>query len=119
MKPVVCSVRGRALAGGVGLATAGPTGMLLSRAPGPVGDLVRGGQEALLNAGKGIIAYDQWGEDPWAAAGTATFNVVTIVVPAGAAVGAVKTGAGTASAAIRATAAAVDVLDPPEAGEPG
>jgi len=97
---------------GVGIATAGPAGLLLSQAPGPVGDFVRGGQEALVNAGKGLIAYDQWGEDPWAAAGTATFNIASILVPAGAAVGAVKTGAGTASAAIRATAAAIDIVDP-------
>lgn len=97
---------------GVGLATAGPSGILLSQVPGPVGDFVRGGQEALLNAGKGIIAYDQWSEDPAAAAGTAVFNVASILIPAGAAVSGVKAGAGTASAAIRSAAAVMDVVDP-------
>src|ERR671920_546617 len=36
--------------------------------------------ETLTNAGKGLIAYDQWGEDPARAAGTATFNIVSAVV---------------------------------------
>jgi hypothetical protein len=34
----------------------------------------------LLTAGKGIIAYDEWGKDPARAAGTATFNIVAAVV---------------------------------------
>ena len=40
---------------------------------GAVGDL-------LLNAGKTLIAYDQWGEDNSRAAGMATFNIVSAVV---------------------------------------
>jgi hypothetical protein len=96
----------------VGLVTASPGGAALSFVPGPVGDFVRGGQEALLNAGKGIIAYDQWEEDPAAAAGTAVFNVATIVIPAGAAISGVKAGAGTTAAAIRNAAIVVDFVDP-------
>lgn len=34
----------------------------------------------LLNAGKSIIAYDEWGKDPARAAGVATFNIVSAVV---------------------------------------
>jgi hypothetical protein len=34
----------------------------------------------LLNAGKTIIAYDTWGEDPQRAAGMTTFNVVSAVL---------------------------------------
>jgi hypothetical protein len=34
----------------------------------------------LLNAGKGLIAYDEWGKDPARAAGTAFFNIASAVV---------------------------------------
>jgi hypothetical protein len=34
----------------------------------------------LLNAGKSIIAYDTWGEDPQRAAGMTTFNVVSAIL---------------------------------------
>lgn len=97
---------------GVGLATAGPLGIAGSQLPGPVGDFFRGGQDALVNAGKGIIAWDKWEEDPAEAAGTAVFNVATIIIPAGAAVGAVKTGTSATAAAIRTTATVVDFVDP-------
>lgn len=97
---------------GVGLATAGPLGIAGSQLPGPVGDFFRGGQDALVNAGKGIIAWDKWEEDPAEAAGTAVFNVATIIIPAGAAVGAVKTGTSATAAAIRTTATVVDFIDP-------
>jgi hypothetical protein len=36
--------------------------------------------ETLTNAGKAIIAYDEWGKDPARAAGMATFNIVSAVV---------------------------------------
>jgi hypothetical protein len=36
--------------------------------------------DTLLNAGKGLIAYDTWGEDKSKAAGMATFNIVSAIV---------------------------------------
>lgn len=97
----------------VGLAvSSSPIGVGLSFSPGPVGDFVRKGQEALVATGKGIIAYDKWGEDPAEAAGEAIFNVATIVIPAGAAVGGVKAGGGAAAAALRTASRLVDAVDP-------
>jgi hypothetical protein len=87
----------------VGLATAGPASAVLGMTPGPVGDLVRGGQNALLNAGKGLIAWDKWQDDPGAALGESIFNIGTILIPAGAAVTGVKT-AGMAARVLTATA---------------
>ena len=97
---------------GVGLVATGPAGAGLSLIPGPVGDFFRGGQQALGRAGQGIVAWDKWAEDPATAAGTAFFNIATIVILAGAAVGAVTTGAGAGAAAIRTTALVMDVVDP-------
>ena len=97
---------------GVGLLSVGGLGAGLSFVPGPVGDFVRKGQTTLLNAGKGMIAWDEWSKDPATAAGTAVFNVGTLLIPAGAAVDGVKTGAGAASAALRGAATVVDFTDP-------
>ena len=98
---------------GVGLLTASPGAALATRnLPGPVGDFFRRGHEALINTGKGIIAFDKWSEDPAAAAGEATFNIATIIIPAAAATAPVRTSASTAAAAIRTTARVVDLLDP-------
>jgi hypothetical protein len=36
--------------------------------------------QTLLNAGKGLIAWDDWSKDPARAGGKATFNIVTAVV---------------------------------------
>lgn len=36
--------------------------------------------DTLLTAGKGLIAYDMWGQDPARAAGTTGFNIVSAVV---------------------------------------
>ena len=95
----------------VGLATAGPASAVLGMTPGPVGDLVRGGQNALLNAGKGLIAWDKWQDDPGAALGESIFNIGTILIPAGAAVTGVKT-AGMAARVLTATARVMDAVDP-------
>lgn len=46
--------------------------------PGPVGKALRAGDEAVESFGKDFIAYDQWKDDPWGAAGTVTFNVGTL-----------------------------------------
>ena len=39
----------------------------------------------LLEAGKGIICYDEWGKDPARAAGGTAFNVLTFLIPPAAA----------------------------------
>ncbi|HLL62202.1 MAG TPA: hypothetical protein VK401_04085, partial [Propionibacteriaceae bacterium] len=88
----------------VGLASTGLITAPLSQMDNPVGAFMRRGQETLLNAGKGLIAWDKWGEDPFAAAGEATFNVASILVPVGAATAPVRTSASTAAAAVRTTA---------------
>ncbi len=51
---------------------------------------------ALLNAGKGLIAYDEWGKDPARAAGTTLFNVAAAIVGTKGA-GAALRGAGAAA----------------------
>nr|WP_297426689.1 hypothetical protein [uncultured Actinotalea sp.] len=73
---------------------------------------------AWLELGKGLIAYDTWGDDPARAAGGAVFNIATILVPAGAAVSGTK-GAATAagngarvSSWLQAGARVVDFTDP-------
>ena len=97
----------------VGLATAGPlTTPLIMAMPGSAGDFLRRGQETLLNAGKGLIAWDKWQDDPAAAAGEAVFNVASIIVPVGAATAPVRASASTAAAAIRTTAKVLNYLDP-------
>ncbi|MEU4767759.1 DNA/RNA non-specific endonuclease [Actinosynnema sp. NPDC023794] len=62
----------------------------------------------LLNAGKSLIAYDQWGQDNARAAGTATFNIVSAVVGTKGA-GAALRGTGTAVQAVRGGAVATRV----------
>lgn len=67
--------------------------------------------EAFLNMGKSLIAWDKWQDDPGTALGESVFNVATIIIPAGAAVSGVKTAAGAASA-VSKTAKFVDFVDP-------
>lgn len=74
--------------------------------------------DAWLELGKGLIAYDTWGDDPARAAGGAVFNVATIFIPAGAAVSGTKgaaTAAGTGarvSSWLQKGARIVDFTDP-------
>jgi hypothetical protein len=74
--------------------------------------------DSWLALGKGLIAYDMWAEDPARAAGGAGFNILTIVVPAGAAVSGTKAAASAAGTTSRAAALLakgakiVDFLDP-------
>ncbi len=96
----------------VGLASTGLVTLPLSQMDNPVGEFMRRGQQTLLNAGKGLIAWDKWQDDPAAAAGESVFNVATLIVPVGAATAPVRASASTAAAAIRATARVVDLLDP-------
>lgn len=67
--------------------------------------------EALLNTGKGLIAWDKWADDPGTAAGEAVFNVGTILIPGGAAITGVKT-AGTAANVLSKMARFTDLVDP-------
>lgn len=98
----------------VGLGTAGVLpAIVISQLPdGPVKDFLVKGQETLLAAGKGLIAWDTWSEDPARAAGASVFNVATIIIPVGAATAPVRVSASTAAAAIRTTAKVVNLLDP-------
>ena len=96
----------------VGLASTGLVTLPLSQMDNPVGEFMRRGQQTLINAGKGLVAWDKWKDDPAAAAGESVFNVATLIVPVGAATAPVRASASTAAAAIRATARVVDLIDP-------
>lgn len=74
-------------------------------------DFKQDADEAALNTGKALIAWDTWAEDPGAAAGEVVFNLGTILIPAGAAVSGVKA-AGTASSVVSKMARVVDLVDP-------
>jgi hypothetical protein len=100
----------------VGLAVSSPLTMpLIATMPGPAGNFLRDCQMTVVNAGKGLIAWDKWKDDPAAAAGEATFNIASIIIPVGAATAPVRTSASTAAAAIRTTAKIIDVVDPSSA----
>jgi hypothetical protein len=100
----------------VGLAVSSPLTMpLIATMPGPAGNFLRDCQMTVVNAGKGLIAWDKWKEDPAAAAGEATFNIASIIIPVGAATAPVRTSASTAAAAIRTAAKIIDVADPTSA----
>ena len=100
----------------VGLAVTSPLTMpLIATMPGPAGNFLRDCQMTVANAGKGLIAWDKWKDDPAAAAGEATFNIASIIIPVGAATAPVRTSASTAAAAIRTTAKIIDVVDPTSA----
>jgi hypothetical protein len=97
---------------GVGLASVGPLGSALSFVPGPVGDFVKKGQNTLLQAGKGMIAWDEWSKDPATAAGTAVFNVGTILLPGGAETDGVKAGTSAVAATMRGAGKLAEIADP-------
>ena len=63
--------------------------------------------DTLEAAGKGIIAYDTWGEDKSKAAGMATFNIVTAIVGTKGAGAGLRAGGGAAAASQFATVARV------------
>ncbi|WP_345800699.1 hypothetical protein AAIB33_14655 [Microbacterium sp. AZCO] len=79
--------------------------------PEEVTDFTDEADEALLNTGKALIAWDKWQDDPGTALGESVFNVGTILIPAGAAVTGVKT-AGTAANVLSKMARVVDLIDP-------
>lgn len=79
--------------------------------PDEVRDFKATADEAALNTGKALIAWDQWQDDPGTALGETVFNVGTILIPGGAAVAGVKT-AGTAASVLSRMARVVDLIDP-------
>jgi len=79
--------------------------------PDEVREFTQSADEALLNTGKAIIAWDKWADDPGTALGESVFNVGTILIPAGAAVAGVKT-AGTAANVLSKMARIADLIDP-------
>ncbi|MEZ3161996.1 DNA/RNA non-specific endonuclease [Microbacterium sp. BWT-B31] len=78
---------------------------------GPAGDFLDSAEDALLNTGKALIAWDKWADDPGTALGESVFNVATILIPAGAAITGVKT-ASTAASVLSKMARVVDLVDP-------
>ena len=79
--------------------------------PQEVRDFKAKADEAALNTGKALIAWDKWADDPGTALGESVFNVGTILIPAGAAITGVKT-AGTAASVLSRMARVVDLVDP-------
>ncbi|MEZ3162253.1 hypothetical protein AB1K54_17215, partial [Microbacterium sp. BWT-B31] len=79
--------------------------------PDPIDDFADAADDALLNTGKALIAWDKWADDPGTALGESLFNLATIFIPAGAAVTSVKT-AGTAASVLSKMARVVDLIDP-------
>ncbi|MGW0842235.1 hypothetical protein ACWD26_19065 [Streptomyces sp. NPDC002787] len=61
---------------------------------------LRDSRTAVVETGKALIAYDQWGKNPSRAAGAVTFNVLTTVFTGGA--GGAVAGAGKAGAVAKA-----------------
>lgn len=68
--------------------------------------------EAAVNTGKALIAWDKWEDDPGTAAGETVFNVGTLLIPVGgAAVAGVKT-ASVAASVVSKTAKVANAIDP-------
>ncbi len=80
--------------------------------PQEVRDFKAKADEAALNTGKALIAWDKWQDDPGTALGESVFNVGTALIPVGgAAVAGVKT-ASTAASVVSKMAKVVDFVDP-------
>lgn len=80
--------------------------------PQEVRDFKAQADEAALNTGKALIAWDKWQDDPGTALGESVFNVGTALIPVGgAAVAGVKT-ASTAASVISKVAHFADMVDP-------
>ncbi len=95
----------------VGLVATSPVGFAASFIPGPVGDFLTDGQEAVVNTLKGVVAWDDWEDNPGKALGTSIFNIGTIFIPAGAAVSGAKTAAG-AGRILSNAAKVAEFIDP-------
>jgi hypothetical protein len=80
--------------------------------PQEVRDFKAQADEAAVNTGKALIAWDKWQDDPGTALGESVFNVGTALIPVGgAAVAGVKT-ASTAASVVSKMAKVVDFVDP-------
>lgn len=91
-----------------GMEAAGAGGFL----PDEIRDFKAQADEAALNTGKALIAWDKWADDPGTALGESVFNVGTALIPVGgAAVASVKT-ASAAASVISKMARVVDLVDP-------
>ena len=79
--------------------------------PQEVRDFKAKADEAALNTGKALIAWDKWQDDPGTALGESVFNVGTALIPVGgAAVAGVKT-ASTAASVVSKIAKVADFVD--------
>ncbi|MFQ6196950.1 hypothetical protein [Streptomyces sp. NPDC000405] len=67
-------------------------------------------KKAANGASKGLVAWDEWGKNPYRAFGTLTFNGLTLLTPVGEATAATK--AGVTAKAITTAAKVVEVIDP-------
>jgi DNA/RNA non-specific endonuclease/Tuberculosis necrotizing toxin len=97
---------------GVGLVATSAGGLPLTLMPGPVGDFFRKGRDTVIEAGKSMIAWDKWKDDPAAAAGESVFNIGTLILPGAGEVGAVKTGTSIAAKTVRVAGRVAEVVDP-------
>jgi hypothetical protein len=80
--------------------------------PQEVRDFKADADEAALNTGKALIAWDKWEDDPGTALGESVFNVGTALIPVGgAAVAGVKT-ASTAASVLTKMTRVVEFVDP-------
>lgn len=80
--------------------------------PQEVRDFKAQADEAAINTGKALIAWDKWEDDPGTALGESVFNVGTALIPVGgAAVAGVKT-ASAAASVISKMARVADLIDP-------
>lgn len=80
--------------------------------PQEVRDFKAQADEAAINTGKALIAWDKWADDPGTALGESVFNVGTALIPVGgAAVAGVKT-ASTAASVLSRMARVADFVDP-------
>ncbi len=80
--------------------------------PQEVRDFKADADEAALNTGKALIAWDKWEDDPGTALGESVFNIGTALIPVGgAAVAGVKT-ASTAASVLTKMTRVVEFVDP-------
>ncbi|MEV4877208.1 hypothetical protein [Streptomyces cyaneofuscatus] len=83
------------------LATAGAGGALLLATPEEeLPSWLRDSSRAMKETGKGLLAWDQWSENPTRAGGAVTFNALTTIFTGG--VGSAASGTGKAAAAAKA-----------------
>ncbi|MFF4226037.1 hypothetical protein ACFYZH_24665 [Streptomyces abikoensis] len=67
-------------------------------------------KKAANGTSKGLVAWDEWGKNPYRAFGTLTFNGLTLLTPVGEATAATKAGA--TAKAVTTAAKVVEVIDP-------